>query len=132
MYLHRGTVDHWVSLRSDRTKAYDWENLRFVDGGVNSAKKPSWEGRLLDPYEIQPGWFELLLPSLQLVVADVPDEATRIRAEFTLDKLGLRDGEDVVRLRREWLDQYEQGHLTMEGLRRFAPLVARAVEKRGG
>lgn len=129
MYVTRGTIDHWVSVHTDRTKAYDWSNYRFVDGAVNSSKKPSWEGRLLDPFEVQDGWFEVLLPSLQLVVADIPDDEVRSRAEFTLDKLHLRDGEDVIRLRREWMRLYEESKLTLDGLRQVAPLLARAVER---
>lgn len=130
MRIPHGTVDHWVSINTDRTKAYDWENYRFVDGSVNSAKKPAWDGKLLDPYEVQDGWFEILLPSLQMIVADIPDAAVKERAEFTLTKLHLRDGEDVIRLRREWLEMHDRGELNLDGLRRVAPLVARAVEKR--
>lgn len=129
MRIPRGTVDHWVSLKTDRNKAYEWGNYRFVDGVVNSAKKPAWEGKLLDPYEIGEDWFEIQLPSLQLQIANISDPATRARAEFTIEKLHLRDGEDVVRLRREWMEMYEEGELTLDGLRRVAPLLARAVEK---
>lgn len=130
MYIHRGTVDHWLSVRSRRDLAYEWTNYRFVDCVVNNAKKPSWEGKLLDPFEIGEDWFEVQLPSLQLVIANIPDASTRARAEFTLEKLRLRDGEDVVRLRREWLNMFESGELSLDGLRRVAPLLARAVENR--
>jgi hypothetical protein len=129
MYIHSGTVDHWISIKTDRTRAYEWSNFRFVDGVVNSAKKPSWDGKLLDPFEVQDGWFEILLPSLQLVIADIPDEAMRARAEFTLEKLHLQNGEDVVRQRQEWMKMYEEG-LPLDILRKVAPLLARAVEKR--
>lgn len=132
MYVPRGTVDHWISVDSDRSLAYEWTNYRFVDGAVNSAKKPSWEGRLLDPFEVQDDWFEILLPSLQLVIAGNLDAATRARAEFTLEKLHLRDGEDVIRQRREWLELYEQGELQLSGLFKVAPLLARAVARRDG
>jgi hypothetical protein len=130
MYIHKGSVDHWISVRSDRTQAYEWSNLRHLASEVNSAKKPSWEGRLLDPFEIGDDWFEIQLPSLQLLVANIPDADTRARAEFTLKKLRLQDGEDVLRLRREWMSMYETEGLSIEALRRVAPLLARAVEKR--
>ncbi len=132
MYIARGTIDHWVSLRSNRALAYEWKNYRFCDGAVNNAKKPTWEGKLIDPFEVQEGWFEILLPSLQLVPSEALDEATRERAEFTLQKLRLRDGEDVIRLRREWLEMYESGKLPIEGLLEMAPLLARAVARRDG
>jgi hypothetical protein len=129
MRIPRGTVDHWVSVKTDRDKAYEWDNYRFVDSVVNSAKKPAWEGKLLDPYEIGEDWFEIHLPSLQLKIGHISDPAARERAEFTLERLHLGDGEDVVRLRREWMEMYEKGELTLDGLRRVAPLLARAVEK---
>ncbi|MEZ4299916.1 MAG: hypothetical protein R3B70_33520 [Polyangiaceae bacterium] len=132
MLVPRGTVDHWISLDSNRSLAYEWSNYRFVDGAVNSAKKPSWEGKLLDPFEVRDDWFELLLPSLQLVIVADLDPSTRARADFTLEKLRLRDGEDLIRQRREWLRMYELGELGLAGLLRVAPLLARAVAKRDG
>jgi hypothetical protein len=130
MYVPLGTVDHWASVKSKRESAFEWNNLRFVESTVNCAKKPAWEGRLLDPYEVEEGWFEIHLPSLQLLIGDIPDPAARERAEFTIDKLHLRDGESVLRLRRSWLKMYETRELSLDGLRRMAPLVARAVERR--
>lgn len=130
MYIASGTVDHWLSVKSRRDLAYEWSNYRYVDSSINSAKKPAWEGQLLDPFEVGDDWFEIQLPSLQLVVANIPDASTRARAEFTLEKLRLRDGEDILKLRREWMNMYEQRELDLPGLRRVAPLLARAVEKR--
>lgn len=133
MRIPRGTVDHWISIKSDRALAYEWTNYRFVDGAVNSAKKPAWEGKLIDPFEVEHDWFEILLPSLQLVVASASLDPTALaRANFTLDKLGLDDGEDVIRLRSEWLALYDSGDLTLAGLLEVAPLLARAVAKRDG
>jgi hypothetical protein len=129
MRIPKGTVDHWISLKTDRNQAYEWDNYRFVDGIINSAKKPSWEGKLLDPYEIGEDWFEIQLPSLQMKIAHIDDPAVRERAEFTLEKLHLRDGEDVVRLRREWMEMYEMGEITLDGLHRVAPLLARAIQR---
>lgn len=130
MYIANGTIDHWVSLRTDRSLAYEWGNFRFVDGQVNSAKKPSWEGQLLDPYEVQDDWFELHLPSLQLLVSPHLAGIARERAEFTLRKLRLDHGEDIIRLRREWLQMYEEHKIALEGLDDKAPLLARAIRKR--
>lgn len=131
-WIHRGTVDHWASLKNRPDLAYEWRNYRHVAGEINSAKKPDWDGKLLDPFEITGDWFEIHLPSMQLVfVGDVPDEV-RARVEFTLEKLHLRDGEEVIRTRSEWVKQYEQGNLSLAGLQYFAPLVARAIAKRDG
>lgn len=79
----------------------------FFSDAINSAKKPVWEGKIVDPFEVESEWFEILLPSLQLVVVGALDDDLREHIEFTLEKLHLRDGETVVRLRREWLSFYE-------------------------
>ena len=77
-------------------------------------------------------WFEILLPSLHLkLVADL-EESLRARVELILDKLDLLDGEDFIQFRREWLQFYESGDLTLRGLYQVAPLIARAVAKRDG
>lgn len=84
----------------------------------------------MDPFEVQDDWFELHLPSLQLLVSPELTGHTRDRAEFTLNKLRLDHGEDIIQLRREWLKLYEQNKIPLEGLDAMAPLLARAIRKR--
>jgi len=128
MYEPVGTVDHFVSWNEDRTRAYDWSNYRYASGWINSSKQDIASTQILDPFEVQAGWFELLLPSLQLVVsADIPP-GERPRAAFTLRRLHLQDDERVLRQRREWYRMYQDGEVTLDGLRKKAPLIARAVE----
>lgn len=74
-------------------------------------------------------WFDLLLPSLQLIVSDRIPPAERARAENTLVRLHLRDDERVIRQRSEWYRMYKEGEINLDGLRKKAPLLARAIEK---
>jgi hypothetical protein len=129
MYCPVGTVDHYLSWQNHPAKAYDWENYRFADGWINSSKQGA-DDRVLDPYIVGEGWFEILLPSLQLVVTDRVPPEERGRAAYTLKRLHLRDDERVIRQRRMWLALYEQGELTLAGLAKGAPLIAAAVVKR--
>jgi len=123
-----GTVDHFVSVDEDRSKAYDWENYRYCAAWINSSKGSVPAGDLLDPFDVEDGWFELHLPSLQLRVSDtIPDEL-RDRAEYVLNKLHLRSDERVVRQRRVWYELYQRGELTQQGLERMAPLIAARVK----
>lgn len=89
-------------------------------GSVSSAD-------ILDPYAVEDGWFEILLPSLQLVVTDAVPERLRVRAEFVLDRLRLRDDARVLRQRAEWYRMYVERQMTLSELARKAPLIARAV-----
>jgi hypothetical protein len=127
----KGEVDHFVPVSVLKAQgklhlAYEWSNFRYGEGTLNQRKAVS---RVLDPFVVEDDWFRILLPSLQLVLTDkVPDDI-RALAEFTLEKLGLRDHEVVVRYRREWFRMYQEGRLNLDGLREVAPLVAQAVER---
>lgn len=126
IYEPVGTVDHFISIKQDRNLAYDWANYRYASQWINSCKK---HYNVLDPFAVVDGWFEIILPSLQLVLTNqVPPEHREI-AESTLKRLHLRDDERVIRSRLEWYRMYQEGELNLEGLRRKAPLIARAVDK---
>lgn len=129
MWISSGTVDHFVSCHENRQLAYEWSNYRYVEGWVNSAKSKRDSASLLDPFEVQDGWFEIDLPSLQLKLTDAVPPEYRERAEDTLRNLPIRDDERIIRQRRAWYELYEAGELTLDGLRKKAPLIAAAVER---
>lgn len=129
MYEPVGTVDHFEPVDANEARAYDWDNYRFASAWINSSKNK--RTAVLDPLWVQQGWFEVLLPSLQLVMVHkkVPAHLQAL-AEQTLTDLHLRDDERVVRQRRAWLRRYEEGKLTLDRLWEVAPLIAAAVENR--
>ena len=127
MYEPVGTVDHFTSCHEDRSKAYEWENYRYCSAWINSSKGDTPADKLLDPFEIEDGWFELHLPSLQLRVADTIPDQFRERAEYVLNRLHLRDDERVMRQRSVWYSLYRDGHLSLDGLEEMAPLIATAI-----
>jgi hypothetical protein len=128
MYEPVGTVDHYRSRENYRNLAYEWSNLRFASAWINSSKG-TLDDQVIDPFDLGEDWFEILLPSLQLVLTDkVPPQQLQ-RAEFTLERLRLRDDERVLRQRQQWYQLYLDGDLTLQGLEKKAPLIARAVKK---
>ncbi len=128
MYEPVGSVDHYISVTTDRMLAYEWSNYRFASEWINKSKQNE-DDNILDPYEVQDNWFELLLPSLQLAVSpNIPDKY-RKKAEYTLIRLHLRDDERVIRQRQTYYEMYCQKELTLDGLKRMAPLIAAAIEK---
>lgn len=133
MFIRTGTLDHWLTIKSRPDLAFEWSNFRFLDANLNSAKKPAWDGKLLDPHEVQDGWFEIELPSLQLKISDsLTDPDLKAKALFTLERFRLQDGEDILQYRRAFLEQYENGAAKLELLAEWAPLLARAIAKRDG
>lgn len=129
MKVHSGgTVDHYISVSTRRDLAYEWSNYRFASSLLNTIKWTA-DDTVLDPHELADNWFEIHLPSLQLILTDEVPEAIRPKAMFTLQRLRLQDDERILRWRQAWYYLYVQGKLTLEGLRENAPLLARAVEK---
>ena len=122
-----GTVDHFLSYDRRRDLAYDWSNYRFASATLNSSKKNA-DDTVLDPYEVGDGWFEIILPSLQMQVTEAVPTEFKDKAKYTLTRLKLRDGERIIRWRKSWYDMYLNGQLSLGGLRRVAPLLAAAVE----
>lgn len=123
-----GTVDHYLSWKNHRDLAYEWTNFRFVSNVLNASKRTA-DDAVLDPYVVQRGWFEIILPSLQMRVTDKVPAAHKAAAAFTLKRLKLGDGEKIIRWRRHYYARFQAGQLDLDGLRVFAPLVADAVER---
>lgn len=125
-----GTVDHFVSWDSSHTEsphlAYEWSNFRYASAWINSSKK---EAEVLDPFDVQDGWFEISLPDLQLhLTAQVPPEFLDL-AQFTLERLPIAHDERIIRLRQQWYQEYLKGEISLNYLERKAPLIARAVRR---
>ncbi len=125
-----GTVDHFVSIDEARDRAYDWSNYRYCAGWVNASKGNIPSALLMDPFEVQDDWFEIQLPSLQLRVTDACPQPLRERAEFTIRRLRLRDGERAIRGRQNLMELHLSGELPLESLEAFCPLLARALRSR--
>lgn len=125
-----GTVDHYESFKSAPHLAYEWSNYRYAAQWLNSSKKNHQD--VLDPYQVGPGWFEIQLPSLQLLTTNhIPVAFQGIVARM-MKHFPIVHDERIIRQRRIWYKLYEQEKLTLDGLRDVAPLIAAAEEKRLG
>lgn len=123
-----GTVDHYLSFKNHPTKTYEWSNYRFASATLNSSKRNA-DDTVLDPFEVGADWFEIELPSLQMRTTDAVPDSHKAKAEFTLARLKLRDGERAIRWRQSWYALYQSGDLSLDGLRAMAPLLAQAVDR---
>lgn len=128
MRIADGAVDHFLSKKFHRDLAYDWNNYRYIASIVNSYKG-THDDKVLDPFEIQPGWFEVQLPSMLLKRTDLVPLALREKADFTLKQLRLVNGYKVRRNRRRWYEDHKDRGLPLANLADYAPLVAVAVTK---
>lgn len=123
-----GTVDHYRSFKNHPAQAYEWRNYRFASATMNSCKR-NVDDAVLDPEQVKAGWFEIMLPSLQLQLTERVPEKLREKAAFTLRRLQLDNGERVIRWRQSWYQLYTEGKLDLNGLQQVAPLIADAVRR---
>lgn len=75
MWIAEGAVEHFLSKKNRPDLAYEWSNYRYIAGSVNGSKG-THDDKVLDPFEVQNGWFEVLVPSMQLVVTPLAAEAS--------------------------------------------------------
>ena len=124
--IPRGTgarsVDHVAPKSKRRDLAYEWGNYRLVSVLMNSRKREFED--VLDPFEIDDGWFVLELSFLQVMPSPSLDEPTRSKVQATIDRLGLNDAECVA-ARALYYQPYVEGLLAPEQLREWSPFVAR-------
>ncbi|MEE3716051.1 hypothetical protein V2H45_04730 [Tumidithrix elongata RA019] len=126
-----GTVDHYLSKKNYPHLAYEWSNYRHAFSRINGCKQ-NYDTRILDPFEVDEDWFEIILPSLQLVLTPLIPQEFRDRAKFTLKQLQLQDGDWILQQRQYYYDAYKEGNMTILQLERDAPLLARALKKQQG
>lgn len=129
-WIPSGQTDHFVSWNrckgcNEHHRAYEWENLRWIAPELNSLKS---DHDLLDPFEVQDGWFEIHLPSLRLRMTDAIPAERREMAAATLRVLKLESGSLVRKWRQEELRLFASG-ASLSAIMRRTPLLGRALEK---
>lgn len=126
MRIADGAVDHYLSKKFHRDRAYDWSNYRYISPTVNSSKR-DLDDKVLDPFEIQPGWFEVLLPSMLLRRTAVVPAALRAKVDFTIKR--FLNSRKARRYRTVWFEDYRTGLINETALVVYAPLVAAAARE---
>lgn len=128
MHDMRGTVDHYISWDTDRTRAYDWDNYRFCAGAVNSSKQNA-DDTVFDPWEIEFEWFEIQLPSMIMRVSAAAPHHIKNKLQFTLGRLPISDADEIIEYRAEYYQGYKDGEMTLDWIERKAPVLAASIRK---
>lgn len=128
MHEMRGSVDHYISCKTDRKKAYDWDNYRFCAGTVNSSKKNA-DDTVFDPWEIEFEWFEIQLPSMIMQVSSAAPPHIKDKLEFTLGRLPISDTDEVIDYRGAFYDEYRRDRTpaVLSIIDRMAPVLAASI-----
>lgn len=131
------TVDHFKPKSRYQRLAYEWSNLRLAAHQVNT-DKDNYED-VLDPFQIQDGWFVLDLLTFKVDAAEELDEHTRKAVLATVDRLKLNDP-TYCAARARYHDLYHglktepedpDEPLPLKWLLRHCPFVARELHRQG-
>lgn len=127
-YIERVTgaasVDHMLPKSVDWRDIYEWRNYRLACSLMNSRKNDYRD--VLDPFEIEDGWFRLELVAYQVIPApDLPAEIHE-KVQATIERLKLNHYE-CLKLREEYVEEFYRGDISEDRLRRRAPFLAREI-----
>jgi len=128
------TVDHFVAItKADLRQAYEWDNYRLASSLMNTGKLDFPD--VLDPFEVQDGWFVLDLNNLHVKPNDALEPAQRTRVEDSIARLKL-NGRDCVYSRKRYFDMYwappdPAQPLPLWFLETQAPFLAREMRRQG-
>jgi hypothetical protein len=131
-YIERATLphtEHFVAKSAAaQALAYEWSNYRLACGHANTRKRRFAD--LLDPAEIEDGWFQLDLVTLE-VRADpsLPDEL-QARVARTIERLELHKGR-ALEVRQRVMRQFRSGAVQLEFLAQNHPYLARELARQG-
>lgn len=128
LYIPRGvgapSVDHMVAKSLHWDQVYEWRNYRLACSLMNTRKGAI--SSVLDPFEIEDGWFTLELVEFQVLPGTglSPDLVAAVNG--TIERLRLNDME-CCKARSKFAEDYWQGQISLDYLTRHAPFVEREL-----
>ena len=128
IFRGQGTVDHFLPKARHPQLAYEWDNYRLARARLNGSKGASED--VMDPFDVQEGWFVLDVPSCLIFPGDDLDGQRRAEVAVTIDVLEL-NGNDLARERAEWLVDLAKERHSIEDVRESYPFLAFEVERQG-
>lgn len=130
--LHRVTgarsVDHFAPRSRAWDRVYEWTNYRLACSRLNARKRDFTD--ILDPFEVQTGWFRVELVGFQLIPDPGLNPEVACRIELTCERLGLNDYEHRQCRERD-AERYWSGDVSLKVLREESPLVAFELSRQG-
>ncbi|MGB2985322.1 MAG: hypothetical protein WBE26_05515 [Phycisphaerae bacterium] len=123
------TVEHFIPIRVDPQKAYEWDNYRLVCGRLNGLKGAHQD--VLDPFELDDNVFALDFPSLLVKPGSGLRSQLEADVRATIKRLKLNDNETCIHERERRVRDYCTGEISFNHLRKEAPFIAHELERQG-
>ncbi len=123
-----GTIDHMIPRSVDWNHVYEWDNYRLACSLMNSRKNDAIA--VLDPFQVEPGWFELDLVGMQVRASGTVSPNIRDRLERTIERLRLNEN-DCRAARRVYFENHIDQSISYAYLCRRAPFLAMEIRRQG-
>ena len=123
------SVDHFLSKAKYPQLAYEWDNHRLARPKLNRNKADSEE--VVDPFQVQSGWFVLDCPSCLVLQGENLDGSTRHAVSSTIRVLKLNSDNLAAERCCRWLVDLANNLISFGYLKREYPFLASEVERQG-
>ncbi len=121
-------MDHLLPKSKHRQQAYEWSNYRLACVRMNSRKNDLED--VLDPFDVEDGWFALELTTLQVTPAEGLPEPLRQRVQNTIDRLDLNDKE-FIEARAAHYEAFQSGDVQFRHVHKHCPFLAKELIRQG-
>jgi hypothetical protein len=115
------SVDHFRPKSHYPCLAYEWDNYRLTTQKANMNKD---NNLIIDPFDVKPGWFVLVIPTCLIVSGKNIGSSIRKKVDFTIEKLKLNSDDEYVQRRCDIINDYMNGDMSFAFLGRKYPFIA--------
>jgi len=124
-----GVVEHFLPKSKRTDLIYEWSNYRLASSIVNSRKRDH-EG-ILDPFEIENGWFHLELVSGRIYPNPGLDRDLKESIQATIDGLGLDEDKNRDVRVSYFSGYFVNKYFSKEYFKKKSPFVYYEAERQG-
>lgn len=118
------SADHFAPKSRHWRKVYIWSNYRLCCSRMNARKQDFTH--ILDPFTLQPGWFQLELLGFQIIPNPALQPAIRDAIQDTIDTLDLNSFRGA---REQDAERYWAGDVSLKVLKEESPFVAAELRR---
>lgn len=116
------SADHFAPKSKEPGLAYEWSNYRLACLQAN--RKKSADQDVLDPFEIEDGWFRLEPVTGRIYPSPELDPATRDAVQRTIDRDRLDlDSPECRAMRVKRFTEFVTGDVSSDFLQRNSPFI---------
>jgi hypothetical protein len=127
VYKESASVDHFMPKSKYPQLAYEWDNYRLTTKEMNNIKGDKVD--LIDPFDVQIGWFVLVLPGCDIKPCETLNEIDRNKINYTINVLKLNSDKRSEN-RSIIIQDYINNGCPFDSLKKRYPYIACELERR--